>query len=298
MAGIRFPKVPHLKDSTDPQIYDHLTIIENREIESSEEELNVKGVAFDSTTNKIYLLESGLKSSHISIFSQSAELLYTLKTVLMKNPCGIAIDEDNIYFTDLELDCVFHFKIVPYFHLVGKVGKKGSGDEEFNCPYQLAVSIHGDVFVTDCWNNRIKIINRFLKYQNHISHYSMTKPCDVKLSPVSVYVLSPRDSASVHVFSYTGEKIRSFITGKGIGRHVVSPQLFCLDANENLIISNRSWADQLKIFSKEGTLLHLVGKRDDEAGELEYPRGIALINNRKIAIVSRDENYYFFKIFS
>ena len=181
MAGIRFPKVPHLKDSTEPQIniYDHLTTVEKRKIGRSKEELNVKGVVFDSTTDKIFLLESGLKSSHISIFSQSGELLYTLKTVLMKNPSGIAIDEDNIYFTDLELDCVFHFKIVPFFHLVGTVGKKGTGDEEFNCPYQLAVSIHGGIFVADCMNNRIKIINRSLKYQNHISHYSMTRPCDV-----------------------------------------------------------------------------------------------------------------------
>ena len=303
MAVIRFPKVALFKDLAEPQIYicDHLTAVKKGKSAVRNGELNyitTKGVFFDSTTNKLFLIELGIKSSLISIFSQSGELLYTFTTVLMKHPFGIAVDEDNIYLTDIEMHCVFHFKMVPYFHLVATIGRIGTGYEEFNCPLRLAVSIHGDhgVFVTDCMNDRIKIINpltplKFLKFQNHISHCSMTRPSDIKLTPISVYVLSEVDSLCVHVFSYTREKIRSLITSRGIGKQVVYPLCFCIDAEENLIICDRG-THQLKVFSKEGTLLHKIGKRGDGVGELKRPTGISLINNRKIAVASWNKNYF------
>ena len=302
MAVIRFPKVALFKDLTEPQIYicDHLIAVKKGKSAVRNGELNyitTKGIFFDSTTNKIFLIEPGIKSSLISIFSQSGELLYTFTTVLMKHPCGIAVDEDNIYLTDIEIHCVFHFKMVPYFHLVATIGRIGTGYEEFNCPLRLAVSIHGDhgVFVTDCMNDRIKIINpltplKFLKFQNHISHCSMTRPCDVKLTPISIYVLSDVDSLCVHVFSYTREKIRSLITGGDFGKQVIRPRCFSIDTEENLIICDGN-THQLKIFSNEGTLLHKIGNRGNGVGELKYPKGITLINNGKIAVVSRNNNY-------
>ena len=278
MAGIRFPKVALFKDLTEPQIYmcDHLTAVKKGKsaVRNKERKYIAISVFFDSTTNKIFLIEPEIKSSLISIFSQTGELLYTFTTVLVKNPLGIAVDEDNIYLTEIEKHCVFHFKMVPYFHLVATIGRKGTGYEEFNYPLRLAVSIHGDhgVFVTDCMNDRIKIINpltplKFQKFQNHISHCSMTRPCDVKLTPVSVYVLSEADPACAHIFSYTREKIRSLITGRGIGKQVVSPSCFCIDAEENLIICDYS-THQVKVFSKEGVLLLKIGKRGD--GDIRY----------------------------
>ena len=304
MAAIRFPKVPHFKDPTESQIdvCDHLTAVKKRKIgrginEPPEVTTEARDVTFDSTTNKIFLVESNtifrigsdIKSC-ISIFSKSGELLYTFKSKQIKNPFGIAVDGDNIYLTDIELHCVFHFKMVPYFHLVATEGKRGTGEEEFNSPYQLAVSIHGDILLADCLNHRIKIINRFLKYKSHISHYSMTRPCDVKLTPVSVYVLSSEDSPCVHVFSYTGEKIRSLITSRSIGTQVVSPICFCLDADENLIICD-NWVGEVKIFSKKGTLLHVIGEKGDGVGELNNPHAMTIINNRKIAVVSQNKDY-------
>ena len=303
MAVIRFPKVPPFNDLTEPQINicDHMTAVKNGKlfrIKDLNETNTCKGVFFDSISKQIFLIESRITSSLISIFSESGELLDRIKTAFVTDPFGIAVDGDNIYFTDIAMHCVFHFKMLPYFHHVATIGRKGTGYEEFNYPLRLAVSIHGDhgVFVADCMNDRIKIIDpltplKFLKFQNHISHCSMVAPCDVKLTPVSVYVLSLEDSLCVHVFSYTREKIRSLITGGCIGKQVVYPFCFCIDAEENLIICDSS-THQVKVFSKEGTLLLKIGKRGDGVGELRYPTGITLINNREIAVASWNVNYY------
>ena len=79
-----------------------------------------------------------------------------------------------------------------------------------------------------------------------------------------MYVLSDSDTPCVHIFSYTGHKIRSLLT-RGVGMQVTDPSHFCLDAHKSLIISD--WGtDQIKIFSNEGTLLHTLGERGQEVG--------------------------------
>ena len=92
----------------------------------------------------------------------------------------------------------------------------------------------------------------------------MHRPRDVKLTTDEMYVLSGSDTPCVHIFSYTGHKIRSLLT-RGDGMQVTSPSHFCLDAHKSLIISDLS-AGQIKIFSNEGTLLHTLGERGEEVG--------------------------------
>ena len=299
MATIRFPEVAQFEDSNEGQnnsFYNHLIAIEKEKGSNQANSCSGKGVVFDYSTNVIFTVESGLHRSQISIFSQNGELLGTFVEEKMKSPCGIAVHKYDIYVTDMREHCIFHFTTVPIFHLISIVGGKGTGLEEFHYPNQLTVSMHGDVFVSDCMNDRLKVLNSAttlnrLSYQKHFSHYTMTKPCDVKLTPdESIYALSYIDSFCVHVFSRTGEKISSLITSGDIGMQVMSPHFFCLDNEENLFISD-SGVHQVKVFSKEGTLLHKIGERGEGVGELIYPQGIALISNLKIAVASQNNNY-------
>ena len=245
------------------------------------------GVAIDSTTNRIYVVEDRDDSSRVSIFSETGEFLNTFRHEDMRHPSGIAIYRESIYVTNAKEHFVFHFRVAADIHLIARLGGKESDIEQFKDPMQMTVSSIGDLFFTDHCKDRIQITDSSLQYQRSISHHSMSKPCDIKLTPNEVYVLSDRDNPCVHVFTYTGEKIRSLIT-HGIGLQVTNPTFLCLDTNNNLFVSDLL---KVRIFSKVGTLLHTLGGQGQEVGKFGYLGGIVQTNNLKLVVVSWNTNY-------
>ena len=245
------------------------------------------GVAIDENTNLIYVAE-GENSCRVSIFSETGEFINTFTHQDMREPYGIAIHRDNLYVTDAEIHAVFQFKIEVDMRLVAKLGSEGSGIGQFNSPLGLTVSTNGDVFVTDHLNNRIQILDDSLHFQREITHQTMKHPWDVKLTPDEVYVLCTV-SPCILVFSHAGEKIRQLIT-RGEGRQIRYARFFCLDRNQNLLISD-CWNHEVRIFSKEGTHLHTIGERGHEVGIFFFPTGIVLTKNLKLIIVSGSNNY-------
>ena len=248
---------------------------------------NPHGVAIDENTNLIYVAE-GQDSRRVSIFSETGEFINSFKNQNMRWPFGIAIHRDNLYVTDTGVHAIFQFKIDADMRLVAKLVSKGSGMGQFNYPYGISVSTNGDVFVADCQNNRIQILDDSLHSQRLITHLTMKSPCDVKLTPDEVYVLCWY-SPCIFVFSRAGEKIRSLIT-RGIGMQIGSADFFCLDIKQNLLISDFQ-DNQIRIFSKEGTHLHTIGEPGHEVGMFHCPKGIVLTKNLKLIIVSWNNNY-------
>ena len=253
------------------------------------------GFAIDSNSNQIYVAEGNLGENNIarvSIFSETGEFLNTFSHPDMKEPYGIAIHTDNVYVTDRKEHSVFHFNVEAHFRLVARIGCRGSGIGQFNWPIQLAVSTNGDVFVADYHNNRVQILDCNLHYQRHLSLHSLTQPRDIKLTQDEVYILCRRfqflpSSPCIKVFSYSGVLIRSLIMC-GPDCDARFPSFFCLDANSNFLISDCS---QIKIFSKEGTLLHTLGEDGHGVGMFQNFGGIALTENRKLIVVSQNRMY-------
>ena len=234
-----------------------------------------KGVAIDESTNLMYVAE-GLDSCRVSIFSETGEFINTFSHQDMRKPYGIAIHRDNLYVTDTGVHAVFQFKIEVDMRLVAKLGSEGSGIGQFNCPFGLTVSTNGDVFVADCGNNRIQILDDSLHFQREITHQTMEHPYDVKLTPDEVLVLC--DSSYILVLTYTGNMIRSFDT-QSVYSNFLTPS-FCLDAEQNIII--RDWyTNNIKILTKGGTDLHNIQQQQDSG----YLQGIALTKNLKIVTV-------------
>ena len=243
------------------------------------------GVAIDGNTDLIYVAESG--SHRVSIFSETGAFIDTFSHEGMRVPHGIAIHRDNLYVTDRGAHAVFRFKIEADMRLVAKLGSWGSGVGQFDCPYGLSVSPNGDVFVADSDNHRIQILDDSLHFQRSITHQTMEHPRDIKLTPDEVFVLC-HVSPCILVFSHAGEEIRSLVT-RGDGMQIGSAFFFCLDKKQNLLISD--WKnDQVRIFSKEGTHLHTIGQRGQQAGMFYLPRGIVLTKKLKLVIVSWNGN--------
>ena len=165
-----------------------------------------RGVAIDPNTNCIYVAE--IRShGRVSIYSEKGEFIDAFFHKYLNGPWGIAIHNDNLYVTDKFLHLLLHFKIGPDFKLVGKVGGLGPGVGFFSSPRQLAVSTNGNLFVADCTNHRVVILDSNLHYQRCIKPSSMKRPRDIKLTTDEVYVLCAK--SRVLVFSYTGETLRT-----------------------------------------------------------------------------------------
>ena len=97
------------------------------------------------------------------------------------------------------------------------------------------------------------------------------------------------------VFSHAGEMTRSLVT-MGDGMQVYNAEFFCLDAEQNLLTSDRG-AHDVKIFSKDGTCLHTVGQEGHGRGMLVKPMGVALTKDLNLVIVSNNMNFHL-QIFS
>ena len=249
-----------------------------------------QGIAFDELTQLIYVANGNPYSNcGIIVFSVTGEYINTFCKGQVKCPVGIAINGDEVYVSDTLLHSILHFKL-PGFKLITKVGKQGTGKGEFYSPRQLTVAPNGSVFVADTSNNRVVVLTHKLKFQLSISHASMTVPYDVKLLGNKVFVLSYSDNPCLHVFSQSGEKLRSLIT-RGIkgNEQVKKGYFFCFDKQQNILISD-SEDYSIKVFSQEGALLHTLGYTQEEDKRI-IPRGIAVTDNNEIICASLDINF-------
>ena len=179
-----------------------------------------RGVAVDEKSKLIYVADTrgyDYDTGNISVFSMTGEYIDRFCEGQVNQPYGIAISEDNdVFVSDIWSHCVYKFKL-PKFQLLTKVGKNVIGVSKFNSPRHLTVTTDRSVLVADRDNNRIVVMDTDLKHQRYIKHPTMTRPTDVKVNNNKVYVLSYQDSPCLHVFSLTGEKIRSLITRDGEG---------------------------------------------------------------------------------
>ena len=245
------------------------------------------GVAVDENTGSIYVVEEG--SHRVSVFSETGDFLRSFSHQDMTTPWGIALHRDNIYVTNWSNNAVFHFKMEQQIRHVARFGiVVGSSDEQLNSPLGLTVSTDGDVFVADNNNNRIKILDESLRFKRHVTHQSMEWPLDVKLSRDEMFVLCG-SSLCVLVISHAGEMTRSLFTN-GNGMQVTDAHFFCLDAEQNLLICDYG-AVNVKIFSKDGILLHTVGQAGHGRGMFLRPTGIALTKSLNLVIVSDNINF-------
>ena len=246
-------------------------------------------VRIDSN-NRIFVAEGNISQSHarISVFSERGEFLTSFKPQDMMEPYGLAIHGDYLYVTDTWLHAIFQFKMEPQFSLVTKRGNKGSRIGEFDNPLNLTVSTNGDVYVADSNNNRVQILNSSLQHLRSLTEQRIQSPRDINLTAGEVYVLCG-DNPCLHVFSHAGERLRSLVSG-GDQIQVTYPRYFCLDAAENIIISDLS-AHRIKIFSKEGNLINTLGEEGHQLGMLYCPTGLAITKELSLVVVSYSDKF-------
>ncbi|KAI6656669.1 E3 ubiquitin-protein ligase TRIM71-like [Oopsacas minuta] len=245
-----------------------------------------QGVAIHEATNQIYV--ANFYNDRIEIFSDAGEYLNQLGVRQLNGPWGIAIHGENVYVSCWRDFTINQFTLTD-MSLVRKIGGKGSNNGQFNFPRQLTTDPIGHVFIADQLNNRISIFDTDLNHLRNITHHSMSKPVDVKVSRDRVYVLCLYNNPCMLVLTLEGDKLHSLIT-RGQGMDVLCPLFFCLDPLNNFVTSDQD-SHSIRVFSPEGNLLHKIGTEGHQQGMLYSPQGIAITSNGRLVCVSYNKNY-------
>ena len=245
-----------------------------------------QGVAIHEETNQIFVANGN--NHRVEIFSETGEFLSQLGVGQLSLPWGIATHGDSVYFSCDGDHTVSKFSLTEMC-LVRRIGGRGSNNGQFNFPCQLTTDLIGRVFIADRGNSRICIHDPDLNHLYNITHQSMSRPFDVKVSLDRLYVLYPDKNPCMLVLTLEGVELHSLIT-RGEGMDVLRPLFFCLDPLNNFVLSDRR-SHSIRVFSPEGNLLHTIGREGHQPGMFYRPRGVAITPNGRLVCVSYNENY-------
>ena len=250
-------------------------------------ELDGRGVALDEQNEKVYIADSN--NSRVQVLSFQGEFLSQFGNKILDRPWGIAATESHIFVTDHNLSKLFQFCKTTH-ELTNTAGGVETNEGQLFYPRGLTVDGSGEVFIADSLNHRVSVFNSKLQFQSCIGKGFLSYPHDVQLIPDKVLVLDG-SSQCVHFFSRSGDLLTSCVSqGEGQDCLVKEAYFFCLDAEQNIIISDRS-NHNVKIVSNSGELLSTIGKEGNNKGEFYRPYGIAISNSGIIFVLSRNSNH-------
>ena len=246
-----------------------------------------RGIAFDESTKLMYIADCF--NSRIQIVSQKGEFVTQFRNDKLESPWGIAVDKECIFVTDVWHHALFQFRKKD-FKFINKTATKGDKEGQLNSPYGLCIDTNGDLLVADSDNDRISVFSKHLKFKSIIGIGQLHYPQDVKLLADRIVVLD-RSPKCVHFLSQEGHLLSSCVSsGDTPDSLLVSPSFFCLDAADNIIISD--WKlHAIKIFTQAGHHIHTLGRKGEGRGEFISPYGICVTKAGTICVVSKNRNY-------
>ena len=240
-----------------------------------------QGIAIHEETHQIFVANA----NNVNIFFESGEFLSQLCVGQLSGPCGIAIHGDSVYVSCLGDHTVNKFSLTEMC-LVRRIGGEGSDNGQFYLPSQLTTDLIGRVFIADMLNKRICIHDPDLNHLRNITHKSMLRPYDVKVSRDCLYVLSHDNNPCMLVLTLEGDMLHSLITS-GEGMDVLFPQFFCLDPFNNFVLSDIA---SIRVFSPEGNLLQR--REGNQPRSFSHQaNGVAITPNGRLVCVSWNKNY-------
>ena len=248
---------------------------------------DAEGISTQESTGLIYVSDS--QNHRIQISSKTGQVVNQFGEQHLRQPWGILIYEDCAFVSDWTQHAIFIFALSD-LSMLNRIGKEGCGKEEFNCPSGLDISPNNHIYIADCFNDRLQILNCDLDFIGCLRHQTMSRPVDLKFSSTNqILVLSVMDNPCLHILTLSGEKIRSIIT-RGVGMQVTLAYYFCLNGDNRIIISDSSGHD-VKIFSDEGDLLQIIGECGFGPGMFHFPRGVAMLRETSQICVSNSNDF-------
>ena len=234
-----------------------------------------RGVTVDNKTGNIFVAD--LDNHCVKVFDRDGKYLSKFGDLETENmmyyPISVAMCGDRILISQ-GCHCISNYDLDGRF--ICKIGKLGEGELEFNWPTGLAIDeSNGNIYISDCDNNRIQILFRDFRYSTQFGKDTLKSPQDVKLSEKYVFVLD-ESNPCLHLFTYNHILQKSIIS-RGKRMQLVRPCYFFIDPTQNVLISDGD-SESIHIFSSEFQLLHTISVSQN-------PMGISVDNKGRVIIV-------------
>ncbi len=171
-------------------------------------------------------------------FDARHKLVDAFGTGILKEPCGVAIDNENrlLYVADVDLDQVVVFDADSHKMLrkIGTTGKNHTLTDQgdFSKPTFVAVNKEGDVYVTDTMNDRVEVFDA--------------------------------DGSFIRAFGQNGDGVGDFARPKGIA----------IDADGHVWVAD-AMLNRLQVFTSDGQVLMSLGSFGIEPAQFQALTGLA-----------------------
>ena len=242
-----------------------------------------RGIAVHYKTEHIYIADE--ENNRVQVFTCNGDFLFMFNEK-MDQPRGICITHNRVLVTQWGGHYIAMYE--PEGKLIKRVGSKGSGEAQFNCPCGLAVSDRtNNVYVCDCYNYRVQIFTEDLKFHSILGIGVFYQPRDIMVTRDRVFVLD-ESNPCMFVFNSNHVLINRLITRGGGGKQTNNPYCFDIDREYNIIMSDY-WNHCVYVFNQQGEEIHKIGKKGQGIGEFNYPYGIVLDNTGRIVVVCQKD---------
>ena len=110
----------------------------------------------------------------MKVFASAGNYLLKFGASKMNYPRGLAISEDRILICQGN-HCILNYKLNGEF--ISKIGRQGLGELEFNNPLSLTMDeLNGDIYVSECGNNRIQVLYKDFSFKSKFGKNSLKAP--------------------------------------------------------------------------------------------------------------------------
>ena len=234
------------------------------------------GITVDNKTGKFYIADRD--NNCVKVFAKTGKYLFKFgdNEDEGKNlaPKGVVICGDRVIIS--HSNCIINYQLNGKF--ISRIGKQGKGELEFDYPFGLAINeSNGDIYICDCVNNRIQILNKDFSFKYQFGRDTLQGPLDVKFSKEYIFVLD-ESNPCLHLFSYNHILQKSAIS-RGKGMQVIYPRFFFIDQTDNILISDY-YSSSIYIFNSQFQLFHKILVS-------YHPMGVTVDNQGRVIVVSQ-----------
>ena len=237
-------------------------------------------LAIDDKTQNIFVTD--LNARRIQVFDGESNHLYQISTPLY--PAGITLSDEYIFVST-------HDKLV-------KIEKSNNQSiksvETENRVWGIDTNTNTDIYGCELYNQSIVVFDQDLKFLKRITlrttqvtSNALTR--SIKLYEDKMYVMFAGRSSSLpfplQIFNLEGELVKCLIKENEISYS----DFFSIDRLGNIIVTD--WfRNQIKIFSKEGDVLHTITSAMLPGDQkFSFPRGVAIDKQNRIIVVHRNK---------
>lgn len=202
-------------------------------------------------------------------------------------PVGICCIHDNLIITDVFNHCIRIIDRSGTF--LQKIGKEGRSGGQFKEPSAVAIDSSNHIYVTERDNPRVQKFTATGKYvskfgQKTLLGNQLSDPLGVAISKNGCVAVSDWDKGHILFFAKNGKVVNTF----GRDSDIKFPAGITFDSDGNLYVADRG-NHCLWVLSPNGDVIRKIGSRGSKFGELYFPYGIAVKNDR--IMVSESGNH-------